>query len=240
MNTLRAQTRWATRTRHAAWRWTGVALVAAAVAVLLPAIASAQTPAATTRWSATAIGANEVPATTSTATGAFTATLDEAAGTLTWTLSVPAITNATAAHLHPGATGVNGSVTLPLFAAPTGAPTASINASGVARVADLAGPLAGNFAGFVTALKAGGLYVNVHTSANAGGEIRAQVVAATTAAAAPAAAAPAASPAPSKTGNAGLVGMGASTSPFAVGLLLVLAVAVVTAGRVVTREAGRR
>ncbi|MBM4409891.1 MAG: CHRD domain-containing protein [Chloroflexi bacterium] len=160
-------------------------------AALLPAAVLGQ--ATTSRYEARLSGANEVPPVTTTATGTFTATLDEAAGTLTWTLSVPAITNATAAHIHTGAAGANGGVVLLLFAAPTGSPASTVNVSGTARAADLSGSLAGNFAGLVTALKAGTLYVNVHTSANAGGEIRAQV---TAAAAAPVAA-------PAKTGNGG-------------------------------------
>lgn len=172
-------------------RWLAAGLALAMTAALLPAAVLGQ--ATTSRYEARLSGANEVPPVTTTATGTFTATLDEAAGTLTWTLSVPAITNATAAHIHTGAAGANGGVVLLLFAAPTGSPASTVNISGTARAADLSGSLAGNFAGLVTALKAGTLYVNVHTSANAGGEIRAQV---TAAAAAPVAA-------PAKTGNGG-------------------------------------
>jgi hypothetical protein len=83
----------------------------ALVAALLPLGAFAQA----VQYRAAMAGANEVPATSSTATGTFTATLDEAAGTLTWSLTVPALTNATAAHLHSGAAGVNGPIVLPLF-----------------------------------------------------------------------------------------------------------------------------
>ena len=211
---------------------TGVAMML--VAAVIPAVASAQ--AATTKLSADLKGANEVPATTSTATGTFTATLDEAAGTITWTLTVPAITNATAAHLHAGAAGVNGGIVLPLFAAPTNAPSASINVSGTSKASDLTGTLAGNFAGFVTALKSGGIYANVHTTANAGGEIRAQVAVV----GAPAAAAPApAAAAPAKTGNAGLVGTSTGANAVEVAVLVALAGAAVAAGRFATRGARR-
>ncbi len=175
-------------------RWLGASLAIAATAALLPAVVLGQ--AAGAKFEAKLAGANEVPAVTTTATGTFSATLDEAAGTLAWTLSVPAITNATAAHIHSGAAGSNGGIVVNLFAAPTGAPVSTINVSGTARAADLAGALAGNMAGFVTALKAGTLYVNVHTTANPGGEIRAQITAA--------AAAPAPVAAPAKTGNGGL------------------------------------
>ena len=217
------------------WRWIGAILAAAAVVALLPAIVTAQAiPPQTTLFSGVLTGANEVPANASTATGEFTATLDEAAGTLTWSLSVPSITNATAAHLHAGAAGVNGGIVLPLFAAPTNAPAASVNVSGTARAADLTGMYAGNFAGFVAALKAGTIYANVHTTAFAPGEIRTQLVM-------PAASTPApttTAPAPAKSGNAGLIGT-TQANGAEVPLLLVLTAAVVAGARVVTRGARR-
>lgn len=201
-------------------RW----LAASALVVMLalvPAFVSAQ--AATTPLTAVLGGTNEVPATTSTASGNFTATLDEAAGTITWTLSVPTITNGTAAHLHVGGAGTNGAIVLPLFAAPTGSPASTISASGTSKSADLTGPLQGQFAEFAKAIKAGTIYANVHTSANPGGEIRAQV---SVGAAAQGTAAPTAP----KTGNAGLASSG--TSMVAVALLAVLTLGVVVGGRV--------
>lgn len=203
-------------------RWLGAGVAFAAVAALLPAVVLGQ--ATTSKYEARLTGANEVPAVTTTATGTFTATLDEAAGTIAWTLSVPAITNATAAHLHTGAAGANGGVVLSLFAAPTGSPASSINASGTARAADLVGPMAGNLPGFVAALKAGTLYANVHTTANAGGEIRAQVTAAAAAPATPAAAAPA------KTGNGGPDASMSDSGASGFALIGLLAVAVVAVG----------
>ncbi len=88
-----------------------IAAALATIVALLPLAASGQAVA----YRAALTGANEVPATTSTATGTFTANLDEAAGTITWTLTVPAITNTTAAHLHQAAAGANGGIVLPLF-----------------------------------------------------------------------------------------------------------------------------
>jgi len=196
-------------------------LVAAvlAAATLLPAAASAQT--LTSQWGAALSGANEVPANTSAARGTFTATIDEAANTITWSLAVPTITNATAAHLHTGQAGTNGPIALNLFAAPAGSPAQTVNVSGTSKGSDLVGPLQGNFAEFVRAVKGGTIYVNVHTTGNPGGEIRAQVVAAS--------AVPAASPAAPKTGNAGLTA--APSSSTLAGVLVVLAVGVVAGGR---------
>lgn len=200
-------------------RWLGAGLALAVATALLPMAVLGQT--ATSRYEARLSGTNEVPPTTSSATGTFTATLDEAAGTLAWTLSVPAITNGTAAHIHAGAAGANGGIVLPLFAAPTGAPAGTVNVSGTARAADLSGSLAGNFAGFVTALKAGTLYVNVHTSANPGGEIRAQVTTA----------APAGTPVATvaKTGNGG-PGAAAGTGAGRFTIMGLIATAVVAVG----------
>lgn len=186
-----------------------------AVAALLPAAASAQT--LTSQWAAALTGANEVPANASAARGSFTATIDEAANTITWSLSVPSITNATAAHLHTGQAGINGPVILGLFAAPTGSPAQAVSVSGTAKGSDLVGPLQGNFQEFIRAVKGGTIYVNVHSTALPGGEIRSQVL--------PASAVPAAP----KTGNAGLAA--GATSGAAAAALAVLAVGVVLGGR---------
>jgi len=158
------------------------ALVAALATALSPSLVTAQTPTPTpgsTQWKATLNGASEVPANSSSATGTFTATLDETNQTLSWVLNVPTITNATMAHLHQGAAGTNGPVVLSLFTPALSQPSANtINTSSVSREFNLTGPLVDDWAAFVTALKAGNIYVNVHTTATAGGEIRGQVVSA--------------------------------------------------------------
>jgi hypothetical protein len=231
-------------------RWLVAGVTAVALACLAPSLVGAQTGS----YSAAINGASEVPATTSTATGTFTATLNEAAQTLTWSLTVPSITNATMAHIHAGATGVNGGIVVTLFM--PASPAGSVSVSGTAGPADLAGPLAGNWAGFVAALKSGGLYVNVHTSANPGGEIRGQLGSAgqgtptatpsSTATGTPAAtatpvrtatpvpSATAATVAPPKTGQAGLVAK--SNNSNAAILLVVLSVAMVAGSRLMTNR----
>lgn len=207
------------------WRWLGASIVAASIAALLPTVVFGQQ---TTQYRASLVGANEVPPTTSTATGTFTATLDEAAGTLAWSLSVPTITNVTAAHLHQGAATCVCPVVLPLFAAPAGSPASSINVSGTSRVGDLTGPLAGNFAGFVAALKGGTIYVNAHTTANPIGEIRATVTLVQ----------PAAAPVPPKSGNGGLAAT-TSTNGSQVVALLALTVVILGGGRALTARRRR-
>ena len=108
-------------------------------------------------------GANEVPANAATATGNIMGTYNDATRMLTYNITYTGLTaNPTAAHIHAGAAGVSGGVLYSLSA------TAS--------------PLTGTVAINITdeaALLAGNTYVNIHTAAFAGGEIRAQIAAST-------------------------------------------------------------
>lgn len=148
------------------------------------------TPAAE-EFQAALAGANETPPVTSTASGmaVFAVTLDTF---VSWRLDVATIDSTTAAHIHEGGAGVPGAVIVTLFTGPTSACT-STSTSPRCRVG-FTGPLAqGQFvpsqltlpAGFgatarerfdslLTLMRSGGVYVNVHTVANGGGEIRGQ------------------------------------------------------------------
>ena len=104
-------------------------------------------------------GDQEVPANASTAvgTGSITVAADGAvSGSVT-----AATLQATAAHIHVGAAGVNGPVIIPL----TG------SAGGVWSVPAGAKLTAEQLEDY----KAGKLYVNVHTAEHKGGEIRTQL-----------------------------------------------------------------
>jgi hypothetical protein len=92
------------------------------------------------------------------ASGRFTATLT---GTkLTWRLTFAHLSGpATQAHVHKGVKGKSGPVLIPLCA-PCKSPV-----SGTATVT----------AAEIAAMKAGKMYVNVHTAKNPAGEIRGQV-----------------------------------------------------------------
>jgi hypothetical protein len=109
---------------------------------------------------------------TSTGTGTFRATAGTNSLSYTLTASGTA-TGITMAHIHSGAAGVNGPIVAFLITT-NNAGVASINQSGTITQADLQGPMAGNMTAFMDALKSGTLYVNVHTIANPGGELRAQ------------------------------------------------------------------
>jgi plastocyanin len=73
-----------------------------------------------------------------------------------------------AAHIHVGAIGENGPIILPLnLSGSTG--------SGILTAADLTGAKGLTFAQAVDAIRTGGAYINLHTAAHPGGEIRGQL-----------------------------------------------------------------
>ena len=106
------------------------------------------------------VGAQENPPVTTgaTATGFFSVDMDT--GAVAGTVSTFGI-SATAAHIHEAAVGVNAGVIVPLVAE-------GPNAWGVPAGSALS-------AAQRESLRNGNLYVNLHTSANPGGEIRAQL-----------------------------------------------------------------
>lgn len=105
--------------------------------------------------------ASEVPPTTSKGTGSVTATYDTDTKKLTWKGSYKDLTGpATAAHFHgPAPVGKNAGVMVPINPHdPTFEGSATLNDAQAKALMD------------------GDMYVNVHTAANKGGEIRGQVV----------------------------------------------------------------
>jgi hypothetical protein len=106
-------------------------------------------------------GAEEVPPVSTAARGAAAISVDPATGEVRGFVIAAGLPDATAAHLHPGAPGVNGPPIVPL----TGGPELWV-------VPDDAAPLGVEQR---QAFLDGGLYVNVHTPANPGGAIRGQL-----------------------------------------------------------------
>ena len=133
------------------------------LAVALTAGATGFAQADTINIKAALNAASEVPAVTSPATGTLDGTLDTASNVLKWKTTYSGLTGpASAAHFHgPAAAGQNAGVVVPFKSPASGAEgEATLTA---AQTADL---------------MAGKWYVNVHTAANPGGEIRGQVSAA--------------------------------------------------------------
>ena len=123
----------------------------------LLAAALAASAAAQTSFYADIDGTKETPANGSTAGGWARVTLNPG-NTLTYEVRTWGISG-TQAHIHDGPIGVAGSIIVPL----TGGPTVWTGTSAAITAAQ------------VTKLQTLGLYVNVHTSAFPGGEIRGQL-----------------------------------------------------------------
>jgi hypothetical protein len=111
-------------------------------------------------FAATLNGASETPANASTATGSATGVYNSDTKILSVTTTYTGITPS-AGHIHEGAVGVMGGVVFP-FVAPLTSPIVYTSA-----------PLD---AGQETALMNGLYYVNLHTAAFPGGEIRGQLI----------------------------------------------------------------
>jgi hypothetical protein len=118
-------------------------------------------PACAAKFKAALDGKSEVPANTSAATGTADIDYDAATKKLTWKLSYSGLSGpATAAHFHgPAESGKNAGVAVAIPNA-TSSPAEGSATLTDAQAADL---------------EAGKYYVNVHTAANPGGEIRGQV-----------------------------------------------------------------
>ncbi|MGI8524807.1 MAG: CHRD domain-containing protein [Pseudolabrys sp.] len=126
---------------------------ATALAIASPAMA------AMVNMKADMKASSEVPPNDSKGSGAVTATFDSASKKLTWKGNYSGLSGpATAAHFHAGEPGKNGGVVVPI----------SPNASPFEGSATLTDEQAAD-------LMAGKWYVNVHTAANKGGEIRGQM-----------------------------------------------------------------
>ena len=112
--------------------------------------------------SATLSPASEVPPTQSGATGTLQAHVNKDTNLLSWTVSYSGLTGpATGGHFHgPAMAGSNAGVVVPF----SGSLASPINGTATLTAAQMADLMAGKW------------YVNLHTAANPGGEIRGQVM----------------------------------------------------------------
>ena len=130
-----------------------------------------------TNFTATLTGAAERPPVTTTATGTSTVTINDANSTLTVSVSVANLLSPTMAHIHVGSTSQDNPVfALSLLAtAPATGIFTGVLASGTAAGSSVVG--GETFATLAAAIRSGNAYINVHTVANPGGELRGQLVA---------------------------------------------------------------
>jgi len=152
-------------------------LVLALLTTLLILVMAPGALARPTTYTAHLTGAEEVPAVDTDAVGQTVLQLNRDRTALRFRLIVANIDDVTQAHIHLGERGENGDVVAFLFGfVAEGVTTNGVLATGTITDADLVGPLAGmTLADLVAALDSGGAYVNVHTLANPGGEIRGQI-----------------------------------------------------------------
>jgi hypothetical protein len=141
---------------------TSIMLRSTVAAIACAGVLGLATPsmAATMTFKAALSGKSEVPANTTAGTGEVTATYDTDTKKLTWKGSYSGLTGAaTAAHFHgPAPEGKNAGVMVPISPA-----TSPLEGSATLNDAQ------------AKALMDGDMYVNVHTAANKGGEIRGQL-----------------------------------------------------------------
>jgi len=141
------------------------------------------------------IGYNEVPAVSTVGNGQFNARISNDESQIDWELSYADLEGAVQqAHLHIGNVGVNGGISVflctnlgngPAGTQPCPAPPATI--SGIIAAADVSpnipataaaraqGLNTGEMDELISAIRAGAIYVNVHSTMWPGGEIRSQL-----------------------------------------------------------------
>ena len=133
----------------------------AALACVAVFVCASPSMAATVNLKAELKASNEVPPNDSKGSGSLTATYDDASKTLSWKGNVTGLSGpAIAAHFHSGPPDKNGAVVVPI----AGADKGTFEGKATLTDAQAADALAGKW------------YVNVHTSANKGGEIRGQLL----------------------------------------------------------------
>ena len=141
---------------------TPISLRASLAALACIAAVTLATPsmAAMVNLKASMKASDEVPPNASKGTGSLTATYDTASKKLSWKGNVSGLSGpATAAHFHAGEPGKNGGVVVPI----TGADKGSFEGSATLTDAQANDMMAGKW------------YVNIHTAANKGGELRGQL-----------------------------------------------------------------
>ncbi len=153
-----------------------LSLAIAGLFVLL--VSATQAQAQTTTFTAQLHGGNEVPGVVTGSAGTATVTWNATTNAGTYRVDVYNMpVGTTASHIHVGAAGVGGPVVIN-FTVPAGGISNDFGLSGTFGCTDVVARAAqgiNSCEDFVQALMLGNTYVNVHSTANPGGEIRGQL-----------------------------------------------------------------
>ena len=143
----------------------GAALAAALIAATVPSKAANKES-----FQAMLTGSAEVPPVVTQAEGKanFTLTGD----TVTYSITAKGLTGVVAAHVHIGALGKTGAPAVTLYSGPKTNVTSGALVHGTFTAKDVHGV---TFLELISDMKKGDAYVNVHTSAHPGGELRGQI-----------------------------------------------------------------
>lgn len=172
------------RTRRILGLWLVLLLVTFSLA------SAAGASSAQTSYVANLSGAEEVPANNSPATGMATFEVSADGRSITYTVTVNNLDNLVMGHIHIGAKGANGPVTVNLIepAQPGGGRKNGVVGQGTITADKLTGPLQGQpLSALINAMDSGNAYVNLHTNNGVeptnqgpgdfpGGEIRGQIM----------------------------------------------------------------
>jgi hypothetical protein len=122
-------------------------------------------------------GDNEVPSVSTNAAGHVSVKISKDETSLYYKITAANLENVLAAHFHLAPAGVNGPVVAFLHSNPNqpSGPQNGVLDEGTITATNVIGVLSGDFAALVEAIRAGNIYVNVHTSNFPGGEIRGQL-----------------------------------------------------------------
>jgi hypothetical protein len=155
-------------------RTVGIAagIIGAAVIVAVGISCGDSTGPANKTYVANASPANEVPIKTTTGTGVVT--FVDNGSSIDWEMTLTNVTNITQSHIHgPAAAGTNTGVIINLWfpITPTGTMSGLVARGSITNAMNAAVSLDS----LRTLFNNGMAYVNIHTAANPGGEIRDQV-----------------------------------------------------------------
>lgn len=119
---------------------------------------------------------NEVPPANSTAYGSAFVTFDPVNNTIAWEARANGIANPTLSHIHRAPAGANGPVVINFATSPAQIAGGHTHGAGPITAFQSANLTQADLANLYNPATASGFYVNIHSSAFGGGEVRGQLV----------------------------------------------------------------